>query len=196
MNTYDLDDLAKHGGFRSEPLRTILNGLPPLGSNGPWLAGGSIRRLLSGQPLDSDLDIFFENYDQSSRFVSSMLSDGFERNGGVLADTFTNGALKVQVCRVSYYPSAESVIDSFDFTICQFLFDGLRLHVGEHALWDLARKRLAVNKITFPRSSARRMLKYASQGFLVSHQAIESILESVAESPNSLNKESPSPYGD
>ena len=63
-------------------------------------------------------------------------------------------------------PALSAVQDRFDYTICQFAVDtnGM-LWCGDHSLWDLARKRLAVHRITFPVSSLRRLLKYTSKGF-------------------------------
>ena len=162
--------------------------LPRCSVDGPWLAGGSLRRMLLGQRLESDLDFFFRNETQLASFRETVEDMGLEKKRetehhvhyrGMVGDTQRD----VQCIRFAYSSSADAVVDRFDFTICQFAYDGERLTVGEHALWDLGRKRLAVHKITYPVSSMRRLLKYGAQGFVACNGAIAAILRQTAERP-------------
>lgn len=155
--------------------------------DGIWLAGGAIRRTLIKQPLDSDFDFFFYDERFKKSWESTLLAYG---EGVVDLDQLSNkrGFKKVketehrvqyegyfmgkpvvfQGIYFKYYNNIEEVLDSFDYTITQFAIDDLGFLVTTpEALWDLGRKRLAINKITYPVASLRRMLKYSSQGFTV-----------------------------
>jgi hypothetical protein len=176
--------------FDELTLVKVLSGLPPLASSGPWLGGGALRRTILGTEPDSDFDFFFRDAAQLAEFGADIEGRGFykvresehhiEYRGNVGG---TGMPRDVQCIRFAFYQNVEAVIDSFDFTICQFAFDGARLMCGEFALWDLGRKRLAVHRLTYPVSSMRRMLKYASQGFRACSGAIATILRETASNP-------------
>ncbi len=90
----------------------------------------------------------------------------------------------LQFIKIGFYPTAEAVIDSFDFTACQCAYDGETLTVGEYTLWDLGRRRLAVHRVTFPVSTIRRMLKYGKQGFTVCSGGITKVLADTIADPS------------
>lgn len=166
---------------------TVLAALPLLDRAGPWLAGGSIRRTLQGQEPESDFDFFFRDEEQLTAFVKDITS-----RGAVLqseSDHHETYAMiigferrLIQCIKFKFYESAAEVVDSFDFTICQCAFDGETLTLGEFTLWDLARKRLVIHKITYPVSTMRRMLKYTKQGFYACAGCLQKILADTATS--------------
>lgn len=176
--------------FEELTLIKVLAGLPALGSTGPWLGGGALRRTILGIEPDSDFDFFFRDAAQLSEFGADLERRGFykvrESEHHIEYRGNIGGAgmpRDIQCIRFAFYQNVEAVIDSFDFTICQFAFDGAKLTAGEFALWDLGRKRLAVHKLTYPVSSMRRMLKYARQGFRACNGAIATILRETASNP-------------
>lgn len=175
------------------PLSKILNGLPSLSSAGPWLAGGALRRTLMGKNPDSDFDIFFRDADQLLSYKSALETLGFrqvketEHHVQFKGRAGDSAEIDVQLIRFAYYTSAAEVIDSFDYTVCQFAYDGETLTTGEFSLWDLGRKRLAIHKVTFPVSTMRRMIKYTSQGFYACPGAMAEILKQTANDPALLN---------
>jgi len=59
----------------------------------------------------------------------------------------------------------------------------MTLTLGEFTLWDLGRKRLAINRITYPVSTMRRMLKYSKQGFFACGGCMATILQETILSP-------------
>lgn len=174
-----------------------------------WLAGGVIRRLLRGDELDSDFDFFFDSEQTFNWFLKfiktndriKVLKEYENENNVTLKVTilleelgsenmrFFNTTL--QFIKVAYYRSAEDVIDSFDYTICQFILlhkDDERVVIcNDTSLWDLGRNRLVVNKITYPTASLRRMIKYTNQGFYACNGCLNDILKSVAEKPELLD---------
>lgn len=198
MQRFLLTDFIARSSDKNEDeitLLKILPGLPHLSINGPWLAGGSLRRTLLGQEPDSDFDFFFKNSEQLDQFAKLCEKIGLEKTSDkdhyLQFEGIVSGSklpVKVQAIRFAYYQSAEEVIDSFDFTICQFAYDGVSLICGDTALWDLGRKRLAVHKITFALSSMRRILKYSSQGFYACPGAMISLLKAIPENPSLLNQ--------
>jgi len=83
---------------------------------------------------------------------------------------------RIQLIRAIYPTDADDLLDKFDFTICQLAYDGETVTVGKFTLWDIARKRLAVHKITHHVSSLRRLLKYTSQGYYACTGCLTDIL--------------------
>lgn len=176
--------------FADTTLAKVLAGLPELTTSGPWIAGGAIRRTALGQEPDSDFDFFFRDADRLALWATELEQRGFtlfretehhkHYRGYIPGDPMMRD---VQLIRFAFYGSAEEVINSFDFTICQLAFDGTSLTVGDHTLWDLGRKRLAVHRITFPVSSMRRLLKYTRQGFYACNGALNALLRASVENP-------------
>lgn len=194
--TFNFRDMLSRSSdveFDDLTLASVASSLPPLSKDGPWLAGGALRRTLLGQEPESDFDFFFRDADQLMAFRLKIEAMGLEKIRETEHHVHFRGVLAgsslprdIQLIRFSFYKDAEAVIDSFDFTICQFAFDGEMLTVGDYALWDLGRKRLAVHKLTYPVASMRRLLKYAKQGFKACNGALTAILRETASSPELL----------
>src|SRR5690606_22883791 len=107
---------------------------------------GAIRKTLLGVPLDSDVDYFFRDAAQFGAFDSAMQEKGWlisSKDHVTTYGTRVDGdTIIVQAVRIAFYPSLEAVLDSFDFTITQFGYDGKDMVCGQFSLWDLARRRL------------------------------------------------------
>jgi len=58
------------------------------------------------------------------------------------------------------FASVEKIVDSFDFSVVQFGFDGENLFVGKNTLVDLVENRVTVNLITKPLDSLNRLVNY------------------------------------
>lgn len=191
MPTYDLNDFLSRStdkAFGETTLGKVLKALPALSVTGPWLAGGALRRTLLGREPDSDFDFFFRDADQLATFASELDARGFAKIRETEHHVHYRGRvgddglpIDVQCIRFAFYQNAAAVIDSFDFTICMFAYDSKTLTVGDHSLWDLGRKRLAIHKITFPISTMRRLLKYGRQGFTACKGCLAQILIQTAQ---------------
>jgi hypothetical protein len=196
--TFEVADLwgrSNDGEFAESDLGVILAALPPVKRDGPWLGGGALRRTLAGQSLESDFDFFFRDADQLTAFAEGLEAAGLQKVRetahhmqfrGYIASATRN--IDVQLIRFKYYESAAEVIDSFDYTICQFAFDGEMITVGKYALWDLGRRKLVIHKITYPVSTMRRLLKYTKQGFTACAGCLGTILRETAQSPELLGQ--------
>lgn len=185
---YDLDGAAK--------FKAVMAALPAVGTDGPWLCGGALRRLIRGDALESDWDFFFKDKAQFEAFDAAIrkipkhtvvVSEHANTYGVPVKDQ--GKPVKVQAVRIAYHPTLADVLDSFDFSICQFGYDGTELWCAPFALFDLARSRLAVHKITFATASVRRMLKYQTQGYIVCAGAIKSLLDAVSKDPALIQSE-------
>lgn len=195
MAKYNLSNILE----RSYPSGThewfweVVSSLPKCTPDGPWLAGGALRSALIGQKPDSDWDFFFRDADQFEAFVASIKTmPGATRVAKTEHHiTFTakvdGKAITVQAIRIDYYANIEALLDSFDFTICQFGYDGTDLHCGEFSLWDLARKKLAIHRLTYGVSTVRRLIKYTRKGFTACGGVLADILQRTVADPQTIN---------
>jgi len=164
---------------------------------GIFISGGAIRRTIQGKPLDSDVDLFFTNgnvmvethdsiqqhcklltkTDTNSTFEMEYFDSSSGKNGEISEySTEDKRKIKIQLIYISYYSSMEELLNSFDYTICQFGYCDGKLCCGDYSLYDLGRNRLVVNKITYPVASLRRLIKYTSQGFYACSGALTEFL--------------------
>ncbi|NTE87248.1 hypothetical protein [Agrobacterium rubi] len=159
---------------------------------GAWLAGGAVRRTLIGQSLDSDFDFFFKSAEALAEWESGLPStlrlvretEHHKHWRGTIAGSEI--PVDIQAIRFRFYETAEEVIRSFDYTITMFVLDDEDLVTTPYALWDLGRRKLALNKITYPVATMRRLLKYTKQGFTACAGCLQSILKETAESPQAM----------
>ena len=181
--------------------------LPPIGADGPWLAGGALRKTLLRQALDSDFDFFFASEAQFDAFVTDIKARGgwlvssndhnqtfrmpAERPKSVGPDEFTGyePEFTVQAITTKWYANITEVLDSFDFTLCQFGYDGTQLVCGDYSMWDLGRRRLVPHRISYGTASLRRLLKYTKQGFTICGGGLSEFLEKVAADPAVIQRE-------
>lgn len=196
-----------HDEYEETEFARALKRLPAISAEGPWVAGGSVRRLVSRLPQDSDFDFFFKDQAQFDAFCEDMKSRGARQSHeNDFNITFTLPAvaakpvdqdefepagpeLKVQAIRIAFHETLAAVLDSFDFSLCQCGFDGTNLMFGQWALWDIANKRLVPGEIRYGTSTIRRIIKYTRQGFTICGGGIASILEQVVDRPEIIQRE-------
>lgn len=195
------------GEYEETAFAKALERLPAVGKNGPWVAGGSVRRLIANLPQDSDFDFFFADQSQFDAFV-----EGMKKRGGKVVNendfniTFRLPAkeakpvgedefepsgpeLKVQAIRLSFFATLKETIEGFDFSICKFGFDGQNLVCGEWSLFDLANKKLVPDRISFGTSTLRRIIKYTKQGYTICGGGLASILQQVVDDPSIIQSD-------
>lgn len=166
-----------------------------------WIAGGALRRTLIKQKLDSDVDYFFRN-DEGLLAFRTRLETLVEDGTIVIKEAIVNehntqyrleymdeagpATVIIQAITIRFYPTVEDLLDSFDYTICQFAYDGEGFFCGDYALTDLYRMRLVPHKITYAVASLRRMLKYSNQGFYACSGALTTFLNEVHAHPETI----------
>lgn len=156
------------------------------------VAGGAIRRTITGEKLeDGDIDLFHRTQKDHDEYKEKLKSHkGFKlisekEHVDSFEYTFGNHKYEVQLIKIRFYPDAPILLDSFDYTIAQFAMDpnGPRFFCGDFSLYDLGRKRLAVNKIIYPLSSMRRLIKYTRQGYYACNGCLQTYINDLREIP-------------
>lgn len=201
MQTFKFTDFLDRSGNEGNQLFDILDKTCLWPSKGTWLAGGAIRRTIIKQTLDSDLDYFFDSRQSLDAFkvrIEKLAESkevkilSFKENEHNISweieilgwsDKQVSNKIKIQAIFISFYKDEKELLELFDFTICQFCYDGETLYCGDYSLWDLSRKRLVINTLTHPVATLRRLLKYGSQGFYACNGCLADILRRVADTP-------------
>jgi hypothetical protein len=177
-------------------LFSLLEELPDIIGEGVWIAGGAIRKTILGEALNTDIDFFFRSREAFEWFKNELVALGATLEGKTdhqetyeyyspnLDETF-----KLQLITIDFYENVLELLDSFDFTICQFAYDGVDLYCGKYSLWDLSRKRLAIHKITYAIPSLRRIIKYSKQGFYACSGFLTEFLNEVVNNPETIDEE-------
>ena len=172
-------------------IRDIIGLLPMCTKDGPWIAGGLLRRFVIGKDdpkifQQGDVDFFFKDNQQFLEFKSEMLrkcNASLMREEEHVAEfqgrLFDGIPIKVQAVKLAFYNSPAELINDFDYTPCMAAYDGTDIHYGQWFLWDNARMRLAVNKIKYPVASLRRLVKYTGQGYYACQGCIQEIAEKI-----------------
>ena len=196
-----------HQGFADTDFALALGRLPSISQSGPWLAGGSVRRVVARQAQDSDFDFFFKDQVQFDSFCAEMKARGARRSSEsefnvtfllppqaakpIGDDKFSKAGpeLKVQAIRIAFFETLDTTLESFDFSITQFGYDGTDLVFGQWSLFDLASKRLVPGKLTYGTSSLRRIIKYTRQGFTICGGGLADVLEQVVADPSIIQRD-------
>lgn len=176
--------------YESTDFQKALSRMPIVTPQGPWIAGGSVRRLATDLPQDSDFDFFFASADQLAAFIARMgelgarkVSENEFNISFVIPAADKLPELKVQAIRITFRGTLEETISAFDFSLCQCGFDGADLVFGQFTLFDLANKRLIPGVITYGVSSLRRIIKYTKQGYRICGGGLATMLEQIANNP-------------
>lgn len=193
--------------YENTAFAEALDRLPSVAPEGPWVAGGSVRRLVSGLAQDGDFDFFFRDQPQLYAFVEDMKKRGATVSSendfnitlllpsvkakpiGENEFSKSGPELKVQAIRIAFHETLDAVLESFDFSICQCGFDGVDLLFGQWALFDIANRRLVPGKIRYGTSSLRRIIKYTQQGFTICGGGLANMLEQVVADPSIIQSD-------
>ena len=145
------------------PLR--LTRCPAPSSHGPWLAGGSILRALTGEKQASDVDFFFASSQQYEAFCSAIdpaivqeVKENIVGKKFIMRDgrSWLLRTVKrpaVQAIKLKWFKSPEEILTDFDLTCCQFAYDGVSIITSELAIYDLKKRQLRINRIRNPAST-------------------------------------------
>lgn len=210
LQELSLDDFWDRYGkteFESTEFYRALDRLPVVSKGGPWVAGGSVRRLIMNMAQDSDFDFFFRDQEQFDAFCEDMKKRGASvahendfnitfilpkvKAVSIGPDEFSQAGpeLKVQAIRIAFHETLEAVLDSFDFSLCQCGYDGQNLLFGRWTLFDLASKKLVPEKIRYGTSTLRRIIKYTKQGYTICGGGLANILQQVVDNPTIINSD-------
>lgn len=160
----------------------------PLTQYGPWLGGGAARRAFFGEPITTDLDLLFRSAEQFDIFVMSVDAkhqDGYKEKPHLIEFNLPQqfGAYKVQAMRHRWFDSPWKVIEDFDYSICQFVFDGGTMYCGQWAITDHHERRLRFTNPHCPVSTIMRAAKYGAYGFKMDEDNARQIAREIARRP-------------
>lgn len=133
-----------------------------------WIAGGAIRQWFNDGELVTDIDVFGKNQESLDNFVSEKLWAAKKISEQDHLSSFSLNGQLIQVIKYDYYDSIHNLLDSFDFTVCQFAWDGKTVYSTEAAIVSVLRKHLRVHQITkeLAADSLRRAFKYQRKGYI------------------------------
>lgn len=148
---------------------------------GPWLAGGSVRKIYLGQSIGhSDWDLWFRSAEQFDRAEKLMVGLGADvayssPNAMTFKYQVENETHNVQLIRRRFFDSAEQIINQFDFTICQLITDGYTIKLGPQTALDLDKRLIRATSNQLQQYIIPRLTKYMVYGYYPCLELIEAI---------------------
>ena len=145
-----------------------------------WVAGGAIRQWFVGNEKKSDIDIFGVNDDALNGFVLANCQGAKLIFSSINAHTYDRNGDIIQIIRGKHFTSLEQALQSFDFNVCQFGWDGNFIYSTTEAVISVLRGHLGVNSISkeLAADSLRRAFKYQKKGYIPCHGTILEICKS------------------
>jgi len=172
--------------------------------DGPWLAGGTCRRLLEGQLyLGADFDLFFKNEKQKNELRDFIIQQYdpeimFESENAVTYKVlYYNRIVILQLIHRKYYDMPSDVISDFDIIACQFVTNGEVVVHGTMAPDQVAKRILrvspsVVNKESFSAvHTLRRMIKMGQDGYRMGQYHVGEFLNHVVKNPKLIKYDTP-----
>lgn len=153
----------------------------PVPVNG-WIAGGAIRRWFAGKEDLSDVDVFFQNEQAFNDYIVLLAQKGAKPLAShPNAVTYEYQQVRVQCIRVKWYATLDELLDSFDFTVCQFAWNGTEFFATPEATISVLRNHLGAHNISqnFAVDSLRRAFKYCKKGYHPCNGTIQKIAHSL-----------------
>jgi hypothetical protein len=174
---------------------------------GPWIAGGSVRKLWEGKPWQiQDVDFFFRNPQQFTDLTSRINEFGkveqeYKTNN---ASTYTiycgptknptiwdldtlveetdgynkkDNWLTVQLVQKRWHSSAWQLINDFDLGLSQFVTDGSIILATEQAVKDATDGIIRANKNSLAEVTPMRLTKYCAYGFEPDLDLLKTVLK-------------------
>ena len=144
-----------------------------------YLAGGSIRCCFNDDEV-VDYDLFFNSMEAATltKLHFENLEDCkvvFVCPVGKLV-TFKYKNYKIQVIKEDYYPTIETLLNTFDITACRHGYDGENVYSFYSSIRDSVNMKLNFHTIQFPMATMKRVQKYIKKGFTLTNKGVESFI--------------------
>jgi len=180
--------------FDKSEVKRFLGVQPPVNLiKGSWVAGGSIRSWYDGIPSD-DIDVYFVNSNTRLAFLTANgLSEKNLERESKYADTYVVkiGKKSHIIQAIKFYRSCVTELFSlFDFTICQFAWDGKDVFATVSAIRSSDKKHLTVNKVNdeFVLDTLKRAFEYHDRGYKLCLASMKDLIKAIAEvGPEAIN---------
>jgi len=160
---------------------SVVSAINPNLINGPWIAGGAVRKWINGEDInESDIDVFCKDENQFEEVLATLRK--YEPSA-VLDEIVTDNAttLKissrkqlVQIVKHTFYENPQEIIDNFDISVCQLVTDGDTIVYGEHTFEDLNKKQLRMVK--YRPGAIKRLTKYFIYGYTPIPRVVDKIV--------------------
>jgi hypothetical protein len=141
---------------------------------GPWIAGGAALKWYQYQPVsESDIDVFCKDAKQAQAVIDRIKSYNrynvkHQSENAVTISYHRRDnwgqSWTIQVITRRYFPNCQSVIDSFDLTVCQVATAGTEWILGEHTARDIRERTLRFRGDLQP-DAVKRLVKYWTYGY-------------------------------
>ena len=152
---------------------------------GPWISGGTARRLWFGEKwTNADIDLFFHDEASFSLASSNLylysMAHGSElphitKNAVTYKFQYKEQELKIQCINKKYHRDILDVWESFDYTVCCFALADNILMASQSALDDCTAKILRLIPNSSRGVDGRRVTKYGIYGFKPTRQILEEL---------------------
>jgi hypothetical protein len=145
-------------------------GLPPLNiTKGPWVAGGSARKLFTNNYLGrSDIDLFFPSMEsfEAYRLAFIHANPNFKEFADEWCSTFILDTRVIQMIKGRFFSSVQELLGSFDMSVTMFATDLVAIVHTQQGVDDAEHQMMRiVNDRAFKRPRLRRLAKYCGTGF-------------------------------
>ena len=174
-------DLREYTHFADSELLKILKCVPKLRERGPWVAGGSVWRTINNEPLTNcDIDIFFtskKHYEEGCRamigypYVNNILNEKKNKWNTTYTIHVNEGKfnkiIDIQFIGTFFHKTLPKLLDSFDFSVCQFGYDGSNMISGMYSIQDLQQRKIRLLTLTHPKTFLKHLSKYLNNGFTI-----------------------------
>lgn len=175
-------------------------------SGGPWVAGGSVRKVWFNESWEhQDVDFFFSNAIQLNRFVDNIkklysskkeklfhdllaITLDFNQHVTLLVHETDNAIswtiehqaknkfYKVQAIKKFFPQTVEDLFATFDLTVAQFATDGYQMIASPSAIEDCNSKIIRATSSDH-QPSISRILKYTAYGFTPPDDMMQNVLQ-------------------
>ena len=142
-------------------------------TDGPWIAGGSVRQWFSGKPVASDVDVYLRGHKQLAQVVKRLESLGYSKHYDTTnAITYKATASAEHLDRASappiqliiknFFNTPDDVLDSFDIVQSQLVTDGYTVYGNP----DWNNREIGIANFD-PKTILARLVKYSAYGFKI-----------------------------
>lgn len=154
--------------------------------SGPWIAGGAALRWYQNLSVgENDIDVFCSNARQANKIISDIKRFNryhikHQSENAVTIDYHRRDKWEdkwtIQVITRKYFDSLQSVIDSFDITVCEIGTAGQQWMMNKETARDIRSKTLRLKKPYNP-DSVKRLTKYWIYGYRPAEGTLDDLVD-------------------
>lgn len=168
----------------ADQVDTVVEGLKGFSGgdlfDGPWIAGGAVRRWLDGSPLTTDTDIdVFSRTDAQFQVIQDNNSGPWDCNKPGSMRLEIRG-LKFDIVRQKF-DSIGHLFRTFPFTVCQYATDGMYIVTTEQAVEDNENKILRLPDPFVGKLNQEFAAKYIRKGYKPVNKQLEKMIANAPE---------------